>query len=83
MSTPNPQDRVRREIAADHNPRRPPGPTASPSLIDPVHPTQLPDLLRARAAGHRARYRILKVSPGRAWSADVAAAWDRVTALAA
>jgi len=32
---------------------------------------------------HRARYRILKVSPGRAWSADVAAAWDRVTALAA
>jgi hypothetical protein len=32
---------------------------------------------------HRSRYRILKVPPGWAWSTDVAAAWDRLTALAA
>ena len=32
---------------------------------------------------HRSRYRILKVPPGWAWSTDVTAAWDRVTALAA
>ena len=32
---------------------------------------------------HRSRYRILKVPPGWAWSTDVAAAWHRITALAA